>query len=262
MANENGDFVWYELMTTDADAAQDFYTGLIGWNWADSGQDGVDYRIFSAGSEQIGGMLALNEEMTAGGAQPAWLGYVQTDDLSGALSKWKAAGGSVMIEGQEVPGVGPFAMVTDPQGVPLYLIDDQSGEESTAFSAYEPKVGHCAWNELVTADPGAAKSFYGDIYGWVVGESMDMGPMGQYEMLKNGEARDFMFGAVMKKPDEMPVSAWAYYFRVPDIDAAQAYIEEKGGQIMNGPMEIPGGDFVIQGSDPQGAFFSIIGARK
>lgn len=262
MANPDGDFIWYELMTTDSDAAQDFYAGLTGWSWATSGQEGVDYRVFSAGAEQIGGMLGLTDDMTAGGMRPAWLGYVQTGDLPGTLDKWKAAGGTVMIEGNEVPGVGPFAMVADPQGAPLYLIDDQSGQESKAFAAYEPRVGHCAWNELVTADPGAAKTFYGDLYGWVVGDSMDMGPMGQYDMLKNGETRDFNFGAVMRKPDEMPVSAWAYYFRVPDIDTAVSYIGDKGGQVLNGPMEIPGGDFIVQGTDPQGAFFSIIGARK
>ena len=134
---------------------------------------------------------------------------------------------------------------------------DDPDVASTAFAAWEPMVGHCAWNELATSDPEAALNFYHDLFGWEQDEVMDMGPMGKYRMLRH----EFMIGAIMDKPEQMPVSAWTYYFRVPDIDAAVKTIAAKGGRIIVEPSEIPGGDFQLNATDPQGAAFALIGAK-
>lgn len=259
MTTNHGDFIWYELNTTDADAASAFYSGLLGWTFADSDTDESGYRTFRTGEHQIGGVMQLTEEMKAGGAQPVWLGYVQVADLPAALAKVRANGGNVMLEDVEIPGVGPFAMIADPQGAMIYLMDDQSGMPSAAFSKHEARDGTCAWNELATSDPDAAHDFYTDLFGWTKGDGMEMGPLGFYQMYNHG---DYGLGAMMKKPEEFPVSLWAYYFRVPDIDVAKDYVEANGGSIANGPMEIPGGEFVFQGFDPAGAFFSLIGKRN
>ena len=88
---------------------------------------------------------------------------------------------------------------------------------------------------------------------------MDMGPIGKYQFLYQGKG---MIGAVMPKVPEMPVSAWSYYFRVPDIDNAVSIIKGNGGKILQEPIEIPGGDFAMSGKDPQGAAFALVGARK
>ena len=135
---------------------------------------------------------------------------------------------------------------------------DDSDATSFAFAAREPMVGHCAWNELATSDPEAALNFYHDLFGWEQDEVLDMGPMGKYTMLRH----DFMIGAIMAKPDDMPSPAWTYYFRVPDIDAAAAAIGRAGGQLLIGPTEIPGGDFSLNAVDPQGAAFALVGARR
>lgn len=262
MANRHGDFVWYELMTKDAAAAQHFYSGLMGWNWSDSGQQHVDYRTFSAGTQQVGGMLALSAEMTAGGARPAWLGYIRVDDVPAVTTDIRSRGGSVMMEGGEVPGVGPFAMVADCCGAPFYVIDDRSGRDSNAFAATAPMAGHCAWNELACTDPQAAKTFYGQLFGWLQDGDLDMGEFGEYEFWKVGDERGFMLGAVMPLMPGMPASAWTFYFRVPDIDEAVAYTKSNGGTALQEPMEIPGGDFSFTALDPQGAGFGIVGPRK
>jgi hypothetical protein len=262
MANQHGDFVWYELMTPDADAAQAFYSGLFGWTWADGEMAGIDYRTCSAGEHQVGGILALTQEMMGGGARPAWLGYVRVDDVPAATERIKAAGGAVMLEGQEVPGVGPFAMVADCCGAPFYVIDDRSGQPSNAFAATEPMVGHCAWNELASANPAAAKTFYGTLFGWEPDGDMDMGELGKYEFWKVGDDRGFMQGAVMPLMPGMPASAWTFYFRVPDIDAAVAYAATQGATPLQEPTEIPGGEFSFTGLDPQGAVFGLVGPRK
>lgn len=258
MTDKHGDFVWYELMTPDPDAAQKFYGGLLGWTFEEAGFNGQDYRSFNAGEAQVGGFLKLTPEMAEHGAQPSWVGYVRVDDVPAVVAKVRDAGGHVFMEGGEVPEVGPFAMLADPQGAPFYVIDDQSGQASHAFAKYEARDGACAWNELATDDPASADAFYRDLFGWQKGDSMEMGPLGQYQMYQQD---DYTHGAIMKKPDEMPVSLWAYYFRVPEIGAAKDYVEANGAQVINGPMEIPGGEYVLQGFDPQGALFSLIGKK-
>ena len=263
MANKHGDFIWYELLTSDGDAAQDFYGALLGWNFADSGQTDMDYRQISMNGEGVGGLLPLTPEMTANGAQPCWLGYINVEDVDRMAEAISSAGGSVHLQPQDVAGAGRFAMVADQQGAMFYVMKpvppaDKPDATSLAFAATEPMVGHCAWNELATSDTAAALNFYYDLFGWEKDGEMDMGPMGTYHFLRH----DFMIGAMMDKPDEMPVSAWTYYFRVADIDVAVDLINAKGGQILVEPIEIPGGEFTLNALDPQGAAFALIGARK
>ncbi len=263
MPNEHGDFIWYELMTTDADAAQELYGDLGGWTVErpDMGPD-VDYRLCKADGPHVGGLMALTQEMTDGGARPMWAGYIGVDDVDASATAIRDKGGTVLMEPQDIPEVGRFAFVTDCCGAPFYIMRGFSDEASEAFAHDAPRNGHCAWNELYSADPDSAKAFYRDIFGWVKADGMDMGEMGEYEFLKNGAGREHFFGAMMKKPEQVPLSMWSYYFRVPDIDTALDYVSANGGQIMMGPQEIPGGEFVLQGLDPQGALFALIGKRN
>ena len=96
--------------------------------------------------------------------------------------------------------------------------------------------------------------FYSELFGWQKGDAMDMGEMGTYQMYNRGA---HPLGGMFKKPPEMPVTAWLFYVRVPDINGAVEKIKELGGTVMNGPMEVPGGDMVAQCLDPQGAAFAV-----
>lgn len=122
MADLHGSFIWYELLTGDADAAQDFYGKVLGWTFSDSGQADMDYRLFNAGSEMVGGLMALTDEMKSGGAQPCWLGYVGVDDTDAAVKKIVANGGAELMPAMDIPDVGRMAMVADPQGAPFYVM--------------------------------------------------------------------------------------------------------------------------------------------
>ena len=257
MADKHGDFVWYELMTPDPDSAKAFYGGLLGWTFADGGQPEMEYHLASKDGTEVAGFMALTKEMTDGGAQPMWAGYVGVDDVDASAKEVGKLGGTLMLEPQDIPGVGRFAFFSDPAGAPLYLMS--LGEGSEAFSKYEQREGYCAWNELVTDDPGAAKAFYSGLFNWEKDSEMDMGPMGLYEMFKTD---DYTFGAMMKKPEMMPVSQWIYYLRVADIDVAADFVKANGGKLMTEPMQIPDGNFVLNGMDPQGAFFALIGNRS
>ncbi|MCB2047764.1 MAG: VOC family protein [Novosphingobium sp.] len=265
MNQKHGDFIWYELMTSDVEASKSFYGPLLGWTFEQHGGSGMDYHVFMAKTKGIGGFMPISKEMADGGARPLWAGYITVDDVDKAASAVAAEGGQILMPPTDIPTVGRIAFASDPQGAPFYVMKPQPPEgasgPSEAFAAYQPTEGHCAWNELATADPDAAKHWYGRLFGFVQMDSMDMGPMGEYRIMANA-GQDFAYGALMKKPDEMPVSLWVYYFRVPDIDKAVSYIAEKGGHVINGPMEIPGGDFVLNGIDPQGAMFALIGKRN
>ena len=260
MPDSHGDYVWYELMTTDADAAPGFYGPLLGWEFKSSDAPGVDYRLISKNGVEIAGLLQLTPEMTEGGARPIWVGYISVTEIEAGVAKLKELGGTVLMGPNHLPGVGHMAFVADPQGTPFYLMQPEGpeGAESQSFAKHAPREGHCAWNELMSGDQTGAHVFYTELFGWEKVDSMDMGPMGSYDMYGTGA---YTLGAIMQKTDEMPVSLWNYYFRVPEIDAAAEYTTANGGQIITEPMEIPGGEYVLNGIDPQGAMFSLIGKK-
>ncbi len=262
MANKHGDLIWYELLTCDPDAAKAFYDAVIGWEIDAepmAGIDaGMDYRIVNASAGKVGGVMRISDEMAQHGARPVWLGYIAVDDVDKTVDEIESAGGNTLMPANDIPDVGRIAMVADPQGAPFYVMRGASEESSNAFAAETPIDGHCAWNELATDDPEAAKVFYSDRFGWEKDGEMDMGPMGKYEFLRHG----FMLGGLMKRPEQMPASLWTYYFRVPDIDTAVETIKAKGGQVIVGPQDIPGGEYVITGIDPEGALFALVGKRS
>ena len=266
-----GDFIWYELMTSDADGASRFYASVVGWTIG-APEGSPPYAIIEGSAGAVGGMLTISPAMRERGVRPTWMGYVAVDDVDQALRSIQESGGEVTMPAKEIPQ-GRFAMISDPQGAPLYVMKPRppagkEGEESRAFSYDVKRTGHCAWNELMTRDPAAALAFYGQCFGWVKDGEMDMGELGKYEFLahparrKEGEMGSGMLGAVMPLLPGAPRPVWSYYVRVDDIDAARQAIEAGGGQVTRGPEEIPGGEFSLNGTDPQGASFALVGARK
>lgn len=271
MANHHGDFIWYELITPDPDAAQAFYGPMLGWTVRSADMPDMDYRLAATGEGDVAGILPA----PAGAPMPpAWLGYVCVDDVDAMADSIASGGGAVHMPPNDIPGVGRMAFVADPQGALFYIMTptppaDAPDATSLSFSYDRPRVGHCAWNELASDDPAAALHFYGQRFGWVKDGEMDMGPLGKYQFLRHaGRAPDGspmghgMLGAVMPRMPQMSMSAWTYYFRVADIDVALAHVTASGGTIVQPPTEIPGGEFSMVGVDPQGAAFGLVGKRE
>jgi len=258
-----GSWIWYELMTPDAEGSKAFYDRVVGWNIQTThGEDSNYGFINNPDGGMTGGVLHLDDDMQRHGARPCWIGYIGVDDVDSSLAAVEAAGGRTVMPPRDIEMAGRIAMVADPNGAPFYIMTPKppsgSGEgESTAFHPILP--GRCAWNELIGADQQAALDFYTALFGWSLPEAMDMGPMGKCQFVAHDGVT---IGAIMRKPEQAPVSAWTHYFRVPDIEAAKAAAEGAGATIMRGPMEVPGGDWIIQGKDPQGAFFALVGARQ
>ena len=261
MSNPDGSFIWYELMTKDPEDAAAFYGPVVGWTIAaqsDPGAGGMDYRmIVRADGGNAGGVLKLTDEMTSGGACPCWLGYINVADVDQAAAAIVADGGKLRMPATDLP-VGRMAMVTDPQGAPFYVMKPVGPDSMTSdvFAPMDPQ--HVRWNELRSSDPDAAVAFYTKHFGWSQDGDMDMGPMGKYRFIQHGGEG---IGAIMAKPAELPVSLWCYYIGVDDIDRATREIEVQGGKIVMGPMEIPGGEFSLNGIDRQGAHFGLVGPR-
>lgn len=264
MDNQHGDFVWYELQTPDIAAAKQFYGPLLEWQFSLSSQEPPRYEtclsqdVESALTHEVAGFLEITPEMREGGCRPAWLGYIEVDDLNQACKSLTSAGGRVLMPVKSINSVGSLCVVSDPQGVPFYLIQSDTPRNSLAFAFDRPRVGHCAWNELVTRDKDAAWSFYQSQFSWTLDGSMDMGEMGTYDFI----CHRHMIGAMMNLPDSTQPPFWNYYFRVRDIDKAVDYITDNNGTILLPPTEIPGGEFIISAQDPQGANFQMIGVRQ
>jgi len=259
--SHDGKFIWYELMTTDQDAAIDFYTKVIGWTAADHENSaiGMRYTILSAGERAIGGVMQLTDQMRAGGARPGWVGYVGFADTDAKAQEVEAAGGRILMAPDDIPNVGRFAMVADPGGAPFYLLTPLP--QADAPPAPDPQTpGLVSWHELYTsAGEQAAFAFYSRLFGWETMHEMDMGPMGTYRIFgKDG----VQLGGMMDKPDNVPASTWTFYVNVDGIDAAVERIAANGGQLQMGPMEVPGGSWVVQGLDPQGAAFALVSAQR
>ncbi len=86
-----------------------------------------------------------------------------------------------------------------------------------------------------------------------------MGPMGTYQLFAAGAEP---IGGMMTKFDGIPAPFWLYYFTVGAIDAAAARVTDKGGQVLQGPHPVPGGSWIIQCRDPQGAMFALVASRR
>lgn len=263
MTNPYGSFIWYELLTADAAKAKAFYDHVVGWTIdAEPAPGNMDYRMIGAPDGFAGGVMALNQDMISGGAKPTWLGYFGVDDVDASVAGITADGGQVHLPPTDIPNVGRIAMVADPQGIPFYVMRGASDQDSSAYQRHG--VGHVSWNELLTPDDAAALAFYARHFNLKKVGAMPMGEMGDYSFIAHGgdgTGGEEAIGAVMRTPPDA-TSRWGFYFRVPDIDAARARIEGAGGTVAFGPMEVPGGEWVLNAADPEGVPFGLVAPAK
>ncbi len=187
---------------------------------------------------------------------PFWAGYIYTSDVDQAVQSLVKAGGAVHREPWTVDGAGRLAVVADPDGAVFNIMtpDGQPPEGRPAWDA----PGMIGWRELYASDLDRALAFYQGEFGWTKGETLDMGQMGSYQIFTSGPEQ---MGGMMKRPPNLPSPFWQFYFIVEDIDAAGVRISEGGGKVLMGPMQVPGGGWIVQAMDPQGGAFALTGPR-
>jgi predicted enzyme related to lactoylglutathione lyase len=243
-----GRFVWYEYLTGDVQAGISFYSEVVGWKTQPFGQG--DYPMWVGSQGPLGGVMGLGEEGAKMGTRPFWMAHVQVDDVDATAALARSRGGKIWKEPTDIPTVGRFAVIGDPQGASLSVFKPNETMELHDLS----KDGEFCWNELTTSDSAAAWRFYSELFGWKTLDEMDMGPMGKYRIFGIGDTR---LGGMMKAPQGSPMPPmWLYYASTSDLDAAIRRATGKGGKVLNGPMDVPGGR-IAQLTDPQGAMFAL-----
>lgn len=254
MATAEGEFVWYELMSGDVDAAKVFYAQVVGWNMADSGMTTMAYALARIGERQVAGLTSFSPDAVETGTV-MWFGYILVADVDVMAERVVQAGGAVHRSPTDIPGIGRFSVVADPQGAQFMLFRG-SGDPAPDLPVNTP--GTFGWHELHTTDWEAALAFYQNLFGWEKSQATDMGPMGTYQTFSIGGA----WSGGMMNGGGSPEPHWLYYINVDDIGAAAVRVEEAGGKVQHGPLQVPGGNWVLMGTDPQGGSFALTQAAQ
>jgi uncharacterized protein len=245
-------FIWHDLMTSDVEAAKKFYGAVVGWTFD---AQMPDYHVTLANGAGMGGIMPTPEHLKK--MPPFWSGYIYVTDVDAACKQIKKLGGKIHREPWDVPNVARMAVVGDPTGANFNIMQPfprESGQLPTSSA-----MGAVGWNEAHVGELDPAWDFYSKMFGWTKGTVMDMGKMGNYVLFQI-DGKDI--GGMMKKFDGMPMPAWLYYFNVDGMEAAVARITGGGGKIMMGPHQVPGGNWIVNASDPQGGHFCLISLTK
>ncbi len=250
-------FFWYDLMTTDTVAAKKFYSSVMGWGIQESVNPVMEYTVFTLEGRGVAGLMRVPDDVLKAGGGPAWLGYIHTSDLDAKLAQLEKEGGKIHRPPTLVPGIIRFAVVADPQGAGFLLATPLPTDTPPPFPADKP--GTVGWRELMAVEWQSAFAFYEKLFGWTKGDAIDMKEMGVYQLFHADGER---IGGMMTKPAYIPMAHWGFYFNVEAIGAAASRVTDGGGHILNWPMQVPGGQWVVQCKDPQGGMFSLVSWKQ
>ncbi len=243
-----GKFVWFDLITDDAVAVRDFYSGLFGWAFETTrGPRGNDYDLARDGGVYVGGVVPVAGPAD-GSEISRWLPYVSVADVDASVVRARKDGAEVVVPPVDVR-LGRVAVIVDPQGAPVGLARSRIGDPDDATTLGGP--GRVVWIELIADDDVRASSFYEAVVGYDAHRIDRMG--GQYTMLE-ADARD-RAGILPNPTDWKP--QWIVSFGVDDPAEAAARAESLGGEVLLAPTpEVRGGSLAIV-RDPSGAVLAL-----
>lgn len=250
-SHPQGTFSWADLSTTDQDGARSFYTELFGWQAQEFPMgEGMTYTMLFLDGKAVGALSQIGPEFQEQGMTSHWNTYVTVDNVDEMTRKADKLGATVIEQPFDVFDQGRMSLIQDPSGGMLALW--QPINNIGAGILHVP--GAMTWNELLTRDEGAAQAFFSDLFGWR-GERQENG----YVLLFDG---DRQAGGMMPIDEEWgdAPSNWMVYFAVDDVDEKARRAEELGGQVLNGPFDLPTGGRMAVIQDPQGAVFSVMRA--
>jgi uncharacterized protein len=256
MAESQNRFVWYELTTTDMEAAKAFYAKVLGWGTENASTPGMPYALFTVGGISVGGLMGMPQTAKEFAAKPSWTGYIGVDDVDATADRIKRLGGAVYVPPTNINDISRFSVVADPQMATLVLVKWLTPRLEQPAAPGTP--GRVGWHELLAADWEKAFAFYSDVFGWQKADA-DADPSDGYRQFSAGGQT---IGGMFTKPPMVTVPFWLYFFNVGDIDAAAKQVKAAGGEILNGPMEVSDGRWIAECMDPQGALFAMLGKRS
>ncbi len=253
MVDQPARFAWYELLTTDVEAASAFYGKVVGWGAKDASTPELAYTVLDAGEVPVGGLMELPEEGRRLGATPRWLGYVGVDDIDATALQIGRRGGAVLLPPTD-SNIGRVSVVADPQKATFALVDGLTyGPQSGGLE----ELGRVGWHELLAQDRNKVFDFYREIFGWQK-DSTETGPAEFYQLFSSAGQT---IGGMLTKLPSVPQPCWLYYFNVDDIGAAARRVNSGGGRMLQGPIELSDGCWIARCVDPQGALFALQGTR-
>ena len=230
--------VWYELMTTDMAAAETFYRKVVGWTSAPFERRAESLRDLQP---QRSGPCGGRDEEARRHEHAAVLGDVcGRAEARGGRGSHQAARRSELSPVIEVPTVGRLQMMKDPHGAAFYIIQPASTEEKPEKA---PEIGEASWHELMTTDAPAAMKFYSEIFGWRPSETMDMGAMGKPHV-QPASRNDRRHDEQAARDGACAVTLEDLFPRARHQRGRRAHQGERR-QVLNGPMEVPGGDWIV-----------------
>ncbi len=254
MVDQPARFAWYELLTTDVAAASDFYGKVVGWGATDASTPELAYTMLSAGEVPVGGLMDLPEEGRRLGATPRWLGYVVVDDIDATAGQIRRRGGAVLLPPTD-SNIGRVSVVADPQKATFALV------EGLTYGPQQPggldELGHVGWHELLAQDRSRIFDFYGELFDW----QKNSGETDAADFYQLFSSAGQTIGGMLTKLPSVPQPCWLYYFNVDDIGTAARRVNDSGGRILQGPIELTDGCWIARCADPQGALFALQGAR-
>ena len=251
MPHTHGRFAWHRLNTADREAAAAFYPRVTAWT-AQPWDVVDDYTLWMNGRDPVGGAVALTDDLRGLGLGSHWMPYVSVYDVDDCERQAVKLGATLRAGPAEIPNVGCWAVLTDPQGAAFGIYEPDRPRPAASLPA-APALGDFSWHELSTSDHRAAFAFYRSLFKWEGLDEYDMGALGIYLMF--GLDGQMLGGMFTGRPGASP--RWLPYVHVDDIQSAAKRVAEAGGTVANGPMEVPNGAWIAQCTDGQGAHFAL-----
>lgn len=235
-----GKFVWHNLITPDAEAAREFYSAVFGWE-LETMADGA-YTTASRGGRALGGIVDASKQDNPPRSS-VWLAGVSVPNVDDMVSQAVGAGAKQIMAPTDIPDVGRIAVIIDPDGAVLQLIDSKDGDPPDAPA----RKNTWLWHEMISDDPGASAEFYRSLLGY---EVTALGADDSYHLLsRDGVPR----AGILENPFEDTRPAWVPYIRVENPASLLPKVEANGGRVIIQPSEKLRAGTVALILDPSGA---------
>jgi uncharacterized protein len=247
--HHQGKLIWVDLITSNPTDATTFYCNLLGWTSAIIDQKGNAYTVFSNGGHPVAGLAP--HTMANAAHVSRWVGYLAVSDIDQTLSAAKTAGAVVHASSRNFKKRGYQAIIGDPQGVPLGLLQSTSGDPADT----EPKPGDWNWFEVYVKSPKQAAVFYKDVLGYDVSPDNRGEAKSEFLLASGGQNR----GGIAMMPDGDDVHpTWLGVIRVADLDATLAKVPTLGGQVLVQPRTVEFGSRFAIILDPTGGTVGLV----
>lgn len=245
-----GEFCWADLGTTDVAAAKKFYRGIFGWTAKDLPlENGTNYSMLQVKGKEVCALYPMDPGQKKAKVPPCWLPYIAVANVGRTVKKAKAAGATLCLGPNDVPGAGRMAIFQDPAGA-RFAIWQARGNIGTKLKAVPATVG---WHDLNTGKTAAAAKFYAKVFGWKV-KTMDFSG-NSYTMLKLGNEG---LGGIWPHPLPHHPTAWFTYWFVKSCARSVTKVKRLRGKVILGPITVPDTCKFAIIRDPQGAALGVL----